>query len=376
MAKIVSINEWRHELRDINDPEVLTTFNFLVKNHILEDKSGELTKEKKSNVPALIYDLRKAAECHRIVRKDIQSFIQPGVKLLDICNRIEKNIVKILGRNDLHAGIAFPTGCSINNCFCHDSSNPNDTRILSYNDICKIDFGVHINGYIIDSAFSVAFNPQYDNLLKASKEATMTGIKMSGPDAYIYDISKAIHEVIESYEVTIDGKTYPVKSINQIGGHNILRYIIHGGKLILCAPCESKEYKEQRMYSGEQYAIETFASTGPGNMFKSKSKISNHYMLNKDNDVPYKGKLKTVNYVYNWIKKNRSTLAFCPRWLEDNKIRGVNLSLNELSSKCDPPIIVEYPPLEDIEGSYTSQYEHTIYIHEYGTEILSYGDDY
>jgi methionyl aminopeptidase len=144
----------------------------------------------------------------------------------------------------------------------------------------------------------------------------------------------------------------------------------------LCAPCESREYKQQRIRADQQYAIETFASTGTGKMFKSKSRQSNHYMLNKDNPLPYKGKLKTINNVYNWIKKNRSTLAFCPRWLEDQKIKGVTLSLNELARRCNPPIVIEYPPLEDIEGSYVSHYEHTIYVHEYGTEILSKGDDY
>ncbi len=33
-------------------------------------------------------------------------------------------------------------------------------------------------GRIIDCAFTVAFNPKYDNLLKAVKDATNTGIKV------------------------------------------------------------------------------------------------------------------------------------------------------------------------------------------------------
>jgi len=375
-SEIISVKKWSRDMKDINDPAVQTTSNYLIRDHVMEDKSATLTEDQIKNTPVAIYDLRRAAECHKTVRRDIQSFIKPGVKLLDICNRIESNIVKIFGRNDLKAGIAFPTGVSLNSVICHDTANPGDNRVIGQNDICKVDFGTHVNGMIIDSAFSVAFNPEYKDLLEASREATMTGIKMSGPDAYIYDISKAIKEVIESHEVTINGKTYSVKPISDIGGHNIQQYVIHAGKLILCAPYESKEYKEQRMEIGEQYAIETFASTGTGKMFKSKSRQSNHYMLNKDNDTPYRGKLKTINSVCGWIKKNRSTLAFCPRWLENEKMKGVTLSLNELSRKCNPPVVTEYPPLEDIEGSLVSHYEHTIYIHEYGTEILSRGDDY
>ena len=37
------------------------------------------------------------------------------------------------------------------------------------------DFGAHIGGRIIDSAFTVAFNPKYNPLLEAVKEATNTG---------------------------------------------------------------------------------------------------------------------------------------------------------------------------------------------------------
>jgi len=41
--------------------------------------------------------------------------------------------------------------------------------------VFRTDFGTHVNGHIIDSAFTVAFNPKYDVLLKAVQEATNTG---------------------------------------------------------------------------------------------------------------------------------------------------------------------------------------------------------
>ena len=49
--------------------------------------------------------------------------------------------------------------------------------MLGEDDVMKIDFGTHINGRIIDTAFTVAFNPMYDRLLEAVKDATNTGIK-------------------------------------------------------------------------------------------------------------------------------------------------------------------------------------------------------
>lgn len=43
----------------------------------------------------------------------------------------------------------------------------------------KVDFGVHVNGRIVDSAFTLNFEPTYDSLLAAVKDATNAGIKVS-----------------------------------------------------------------------------------------------------------------------------------------------------------------------------------------------------
>lgn len=100
--------------------------------------------------------------------------------------------------------------------------------------MCKIDFGTHINGHLIDSAFTVAFEPKFENLLKATQDATYTGIKVAGIDARLSDVGAAIQEAMESYEVEIDGKVYPVKSIDNLCGHSIEQYRIHAGKTVPC----------------------------------------------------------------------------------------------------------------------------------------------
>jgi len=60
----------------------------------------------------------------------------------------------------------------------HYTPNAGDYTVLGADDVMKIDFGTHINGRIIDCAFTVAFNPKFDPLLKTVKEATETGIKV------------------------------------------------------------------------------------------------------------------------------------------------------------------------------------------------------
>jgi methionyl aminopeptidase len=52
------------------------------------------------------------------------------MKLIDICNEIENTNRRLIEANKTEAGIAFPTGCSINSCAAHYSPNPGDTRIL------------------------------------------------------------------------------------------------------------------------------------------------------------------------------------------------------------------------------------------------------
>lgn len=138
-------------------------------------------------------DLRKAAECHRQVRKYAQQWMRPGMSLTEICQRIEAKNLELVEKNGLEAGIAFPTGCSINDCAAHFTPNPGDEHmVLGYDDVMKIDYGTQVNGHIIDCAFTVAFNPKFDPLLNAVKEATNQGIKSAGIDVRLGDIGADI----------------------------------------------------------------------------------------------------------------------------------------------------------------------------------------
>ena len=129
-----------------------------------------------------------------------------------ISETLEDTARKLIGENGLQAGLAFPTGCSLNHCAAHYTPNAGDPTVLQYDDVCKIDFGTHINGRIIDCAFTLAFNNKYDKLLEAVRDATNTGIKEAGIDVRLCDVGEAIQEVMESYEVEIDGKVYPGSS--------------------------------------------------------------------------------------------------------------------------------------------------------------------
>lgn len=87
---------------------------------------------------------------------------------------------------------------------------------------------------------------------------------------------------MESYEVEVNGKTYPgkyqaypsvcivtsmiaVKSIENLSGHSINPYQIHGGKSVLLVANDD----QTKMEEGDHFAIETFGSTGRGRVLDS-----------------------------------------------------------------------------------------------------------
>ncbi|XP_053506337.1 methionine aminopeptidase 2 isoform X3 [Ictalurus furcatus] len=311
-------------------------------------------------------DFRQAAEAHRQVRQYVKSWIKPGLTMIDICERLEECSRKLIKENGLKAGLAFPTGCSLNNCAAHYTPNAGDPTMLKYDDVCKIDFGTHINGRIIDCAFTVTFNPKYDRLLEAVKDATDTGIKCAGIDVRLCDVGESIQEVMESYEVELDGKTYQVKPIRNLNGHSIGQYRIHAGKTVPIV----KGGEATRMEEGDVYAIETFGSTGKGVVHDDMD--CSHYMKNFDvGHVPIR--LPRAKHLLNVVNENFGTLAFCRRWLDR---LGESKYLMALKNLCDLGIIDPYPPLCDAKGSYTAQYEHTILLRPTCKEVVSRGDDY
>jgi methionyl aminopeptidase len=131
-------------------------------------------------------DYRKAAETHRQVRQYVQTIAKPGVSMSTLAQEIEEGVRALVGHpgietgDALKAGQGFPTGLALNNCAAHWTPNPGAKEfILQYDDVLKVDFGVHVNGRIVDSAFTVAANPVYDNLLAAVKAATNAGLRVS-----------------------------------------------------------------------------------------------------------------------------------------------------------------------------------------------------
>jgi methionyl aminopeptidase len=102
------------------------------------------------------------------------------------------------------------------------------------------------------------------------------------------------------------------------------------------------------MEEGELYAIETFGSTGKGIVVEDVN--CSHYMKNFDAPVvPLR--MQAAKSLLNFINKNYSTLAFCKRYLV---LDGFDKYQAPLKALCDAGIVDSYPPLSDINGSFTA----------------------
>lgn len=314
-----------------------------------------------------VHELRLAAEVHRQVRTWAKSWIKPGLSLMTITDRIEKKLEELVLKDGIVRGQAFPTGCSLNHVAAHYTPNTGDRTVLAYDDVMKIDFGVQVHGRIIDSAWTTHFNPMYDPLVEAVRAATNEGIKQAGIDVRLSDIGAAIQEVMEASEVEINGKTFGVKAIRNLNGHNISPYIIHGGKSV---PIVKGTEAATKMEEGELFAIETFGSTGKGVVLEDGE--CSHYMMAPGAEtVPLRS--DKAKALMKHIDRNFGTLAFCRKWLDR---QGQDRHLINLNQLCDAEIVSRYPPLCDVKGCFTAQFEHTLLLKPTAKEVLSRGNDY
>ena len=316
----------------------------------------------------------KAGEIHRKVRDYITPHLTTGIKYVDIVkiieNKIEEEIDKLNKFNEpqINNGIAFPTGISVNSVAAHFTPSYKDDSVLKFSDVMKIDYGVHIDGCIVDSAFTINLNEEYSEILKASREAVNGVIKNMGVDSRFGDLSAISQEIVESYEY----KGKPLKVIDNLAGHNILPWKIHGGKLLYGKPQHNKYYDDLKVDDGEVMAIEIFVSNGNGTTRLGMNPLNySHYMLKPEIERIPLFTTKKTNELSNIITQNFKTLPFCPRFIDNIDKTHTNYlpNLQELFSNG---YINSYPPvLETDKGSKVSQFEHSVYVSENKKIVLS-----
>ncbi|MFX1357074.1 MAG: type II methionyl aminopeptidase [Promethearchaeota archaeon] len=313
-----------------------------------EKTKEELEKEEKER-EIKIESLRKAGNIAKEVKQHIKPKIKIGTNVFSLVESIESKIIELGGN------CAFPANVSINNIAAHYTSPMKDDNLtISEGDIVKVDLGVHIEGYIVDTAFSVSFNDDkaLENIIQSTEVAVEAAKMMTKPKINTKEIGKKIESIIKGF------KFNPIK---ELGGHQIEQWTVHGKKQLPELGSQGGDIMEE----GEIYAIEIFASTGEGSIHNTSS--SYIYELN-----PYTGRVplrrKTSKQILGYINKNYKTLPFAERWLAKHFRVGVIFGLQELIQQGK---VKAHYVLAEQKGEFVAQSEETILITEEGYEQLT-----
>lgn len=262
--------------------------------------------------------------------------IKPGMRVSEIAFTIESYIEERGGKP------AFPVNIGINYVAAHYTPLYNDPLVIPDQGVIKIDLGVHVDGYIADTAISVALSPAYEGLVEAARSALENALKIIHPGIRAVEIGRVIENSIKSYGFN------PIKNLS---GHSIDRYIIHSGVTI---PNYNDILARHRLTEGV-YAIEPFATNGSG--FVKELDTTTIYALKRA-----RTKLRNnISELYEKIYKDRLTLPFTLRWYVTS-VEEYHMYLELLRYLEKEKLLVKYPVLVEKTNGYVSQFEHTIII--------------
>lgn len=289
--------------------------------------------------------LRKAGVIAAKVRETVVQEIEPGVKVLDICDRAEEMI------RELGGGIAFPTNVDINSVAAHYVSPVDDVTLVPERSLVKLDVGVHVEGYIADTATTACLDPSLSYLVEAAKAGLDAAIKTIRPGVRASDVGAAIEQAI---------KARGAKPIRNLTGHKLARYVVHAGASIP----NVASHDHHVIQEGDVYAIEPFAVPNDADGLVTDGAPSNIYRVLKKRSL--KGAAKRM---MKHIQTEHRTLPFASRWVLRRfpGPEGVSAFRELLNSKC----IMSYPQLVERTRAMVAQAEHSVILTDGGCEVTT-----
>ncbi len=289
---------------------------------------------------------KKAGEIACSVREYGADLIKENVPLLKVAEAVEALIYEKGGKP------AFPVNLAINDIAAHFTPCHNEKLAFCSGDVVKIDVGVHIDGYIADTAKTVEVGTMnWTELIIASKEALAVAIEIIRPGVKLNVIGSAVEQTINSFGF---------RSVSNLTGHSLKQYSLHAG---LSIP-NVQDGAEGKIEEGDVIAIEPFATNGAGKVEGKKS--GNIYRLwGKGRSRAFKN--QSLNAFVKHIEREYSTLPFCERWCYDFD-KKVHSHLHRLLRYG---IITSYPTLRDKGGGIVAQTEHTLIVTSDGCEVTT-----
>lgn len=289
---------------------------------------------------------RRSGKILRETREEIKNFVHEGMPIIEICEKVERLIREKGGKP------AFPCNVSINEIAAHYTSPPNDKKVIPEKSLVKIDIGVHVDGYVTDTAITVSFNPEHVPLVEAAEKALEKAIENIRPNISTSKLGEIIEKTI---------KVRGFKPISNLTGHQVGRYLVHAGTSI---PNVS-HISFSKIKLGEVYAIEPFVTFQDGvGRVKDGDEVTIFRFL----------KLKSVKDSYakqllKYIVENFRTLPFAERWLKN--VIPTEHSREAFRELLKSKALMGYPIFVEVSGKPVAQAEHTVLIVEEGCEVLT-----
>ena len=291
-------------------------------------------------------DYFRAGKIAGEVRENVRNTDWTGKTVYEICEHVESEIIK------RGAKCAFPVNTSINEVAAHYTAEPNDPLTIKNDDLVKIDLGAQINGYIADTAVTVCYNPEFDNLVQAAELSLSNAMSMIKVGVKSSDVGRTIEKTI---------KQMGFLPIANLSGHSLDQYTIHAGKSVPNIwSIGSFTFNEN-----QAFACEPFVTTGDGLGFVHEGKIKNIFALSSRKKTKDKEADKMLDYIW----QNFNLLPFALRWLtnewEEKEARNL---LDVLVKK---KAVHAYPVLVEGNGQRVTQAEHTFIPNEAGGTITT-----
>jgi len=289
-------------------------------------------------------NLREAGRVAAAARNLGAARIVPGASLREVCEEVEAEI----RRRGAHP--AFPAQSSRNHVAAHYCASPEDQTLYAEGDLAKLDIGVHVDGYVVDTAVTVNVGGRKENqrMVDAAIAALEAAIAQAGPGVLVNRLSAVIEAMIRSYGL---------RPMRNLCGHGVGRWIVHRPPPIPNVP----DGEPTRLPVGSVVAIEPFATDGQGLVAeRGKAEV---FRLD-----PARAAGNGVDPTVLATMAAFRGLPFARRDLAAHPRSEVEATLATLLARG---VLHGYAPLEEASGRLVAQAEHTVHIGSGGVEVLT-----
>jgi methionyl aminopeptidase len=260
------------------------------------------------SLPAgVLESLREAGRVAAVAREKGARLIVPGAALRDVCEAVEDEITRRGG------GLAFPAQSSRNEIAAHYCASPEDDTLYQSGDLAKLDIGVHVDGWVVDTALTV-------------------------------NVGSTV-------------RRFGLRPMQNLCGHGVARWTVH------CPPAIPNvvDGASDRLAADAVVAVEPFATDGGGEVIERGT--AEVFRLDPRRAAGAAGVPEVLAAIraFNGLPFARRQLSRFPRAAVEETLRALR-SAGQLGA---------YPPLVEAQQRKVAQAEHTLYLGPDGVEVLT-----